>query len=461
MFQDERGVAFTTSSEQAAAAFNAGVDSFLGHTLALGGSIKEALAADPGFLMAHVVKGYVMMLFGTVGTLPSGRRSLAAAEAAAGEATERERLHVAALRAWSVGDMGACNRAFEQVLAGHPQDLLALKLLQFNYFWQGDSANVRDAVGRVLPHWSEATPGFGYVSGMHAFGLEECGAYAEAERAGRRAVEIFPRDHWAAHAVAHVLEMQGRQREGVDWLDGLRGHWDGINNFGIHLWWHRVLFHLELEQYGRALALYDEEVRKERTDFHTDLQNAISLLWRLELRGVDVGPRWEELADFAEQRIEDPAVPFSDLHYVMALMAAGRAGPARKLVAQRRAHAASATDSNGPVMAEVSVPLCEALIAFREGHCGEAAEKMQGLRGEIIRTGGSHAQRDVFAQTMIAAALRGERHALAGEWLAERTREKSGSPDAWRGYALALEGCGDAPGAAAARGRMDALLATS
>ena len=58
-------------------------------------------------------------------------------------------------------------------------------------------------------------PDYGKVLGMSAFALEECGAYEEAERRGRRAVEIDPTDIWATHAVAHVMEMTGRQRDGI------------------------------------------------------------------------------------------------------------------------------------------------------------------------------------------------------------------------------------------------------
>ena len=139
---------------------------------------------------------------------------------------------------------------------------------------------------------------------------------APPNETGRPAVRDF-----TGGAVAHVIEMQGRHREGVAWLDGLKGHWGGANDFINHLWWHRTLYHLELEQYAKVLEIYDEHVRTGRLDFYLVMHNAASLLWRLELYGVEVGDRWAELAGFAAERVHDHANPFNDMHFAMALAA--------------------------------------------------------------------------------------------------------------------------------------------
>jgi len=289
--------------------------------------------------------------------------------------------------------------------------------------------------------------------------MEECGDYEAAERAGRAAVEIHPGDVWATHAVTHVMEMQGRHKDGISWLEGLKGHWDEINNFGIHLWWHRSLYHLELERYDEVLELYDNELRKEQTDCYSDLQNAVALLWRLHLRGIDLGDRWVELADKCEQRGEDDAFPYNESHYVLALIAAGRGEPARKLIAHRKAHSITAATTHAPLLREVYLPVCEAFMDYHEGNFAQAAEALANIKDEIVRGGGSDAQRDVFTQTMISAAMKGERYDLAGEWLAERTTKKPFSADAWRQYAMLLDATGDAAGAGTARGKMEAVLA--
>ena len=128
--------------------------------------------------------------------------------------------------------------------------------------------------------------------GCHAFGLEETGDYGAAERAGREAIERNPADIWGAHAVQHVFEMTGRPHDGIAWTERLEVNWRKCNNFAYHALWHRCLFLLELGEAEGALERYDREVRPESTDDLLDISNAVSLLWRLERAGVDVGRRW-------------------------------------------------------------------------------------------------------------------------------------------------------------------------
>ena len=70
---------------------------------------------------------------------------------------------------------------------------------------------------QVRPFWHEDLPAWGTMLGCHCFALEECDRHAEAEPHGRAAVALNPADLWSTHAVAHVLEMQGRQEEGIAW----------------------------------------------------------------------------------------------------------------------------------------------------------------------------------------------------------------------------------------------------
>jgi len=153
----------------------------------------------------------------------------------------------------------------------------------------GPSCNLRDHVARVLPEWSNDDPGYHALLGMYAFGLEECGDYRRAEDFGRWAIDLNPRDAWAHHAVAHVMDMQGRLQDGIAWMTTRQRFWSENNFFAVHNWWHLALFHLELDQVEAVLALYDEAVRAARSRVVQDLVDAAALLWRLLLRGVDVG----------------------------------------------------------------------------------------------------------------------------------------------------------------------------
>ena len=458
MHTDARGLELSTHSAEAARVLSAVSDHYAGFKADVADLAKAGLAADPECAYGWVLRGYLMLLMGNTALLPNARKALAGAEPLLQGASERERLHADALRAWIAGDLAGSTRVLEGLLARWPLDLLALRMAHLFQFWQGDRERLRDCVGAVLPQWDENTPGYHYLLGMHAFGLEECGQYAEAEAAGRRSVELDPQDHWATHAVAHVIEMQGRHRDGIAWLDGLKGHWGGANDFINHLWWHRTLYHLELEQYDAVLDIYDEFIRTGRLDFYLVMHNAASLLWRLELYGVDVGDRWEQLAQQAAERVHDHANPFNDMHYAMALAAADRADALGEHLASLRDDAGTRPGSWAPVFREVTLPLCEALAAFRAGRHGEAVTGIQRVRAQLHRAGGSHAQRDVVLETLAVAALQGGQHALARDLLAERTAAKPSSAWSWLRYADALEALRD-PAAGTARERGRALLA--
>jgi tetratricopeptide (TPR) repeat protein len=265
--------------------------------------------------------------------------------------------------------------------------------------------------------------------GMHAFGLEESGGYEEAERTGRRAVEINPGDIWAVHAVTHVMEMQGRQREGIAWTLAEEKAWEGCNNFAFHVWWHRALFLLELGQYDAVLELYDRRFRAEPTEEYLDMVNAAAMLWRLEDEGVDVGNRWAELGERAAKRQDDHLLAFVDAHFMMALAATGREAEAQAMLASM---ATGPVGTQAGVFKDVGRPLCRAVLAYRHGDYGSAVDLLLPVRYELLRIGGSHAQRDLFARMLIEAAIRGGRLTLARALLAERTAQKPNSRWSWR-----------------------------
>jgi hypothetical protein len=216
---------------------------------------------------------------------------------------------------------------------------------------------------------------------------------------------------WAAHGVAHVMEMQGHRAEGITWINGLRGNWDGANNLRHHLWWQAAMFHLEQSETDTVLALYDTEFRdlaapltQAQPDLHIDAQNAASMLFRLQLHGVDVGDRWEELADKAEARIGDTQSAFTLPHWMMALAASGRTEPASRMLAALR-DAAQAPGSHAALVGTIALPLCEAVLAFGQDQPARAVALMRPVLGEMYRLGSSHAQQDVLEQLYLHAAL--------------------------------------------------------
>jgi tetratricopeptide (TPR) repeat protein len=461
MHRDQHGLEMTAASEAAVRRYDAMILHYLGLRQDTGDRLKETFEADPEMPMAHCARGYFMKLFCTPPLERKAAESLAAATKWAGKgATDRERRHIAALDAWCRGDIAGATSGWEAILLDHPLDVLALRLAHFTHFYLGDAAAMRDSVARVLPYWSAEQPGYGFVLGYHAFGLEESGAYADAERIGRQAVAINDRDIWATHAVAHVMEMQGRARDGIAWLDGLSPNWAGCNNFRFHAWWHKCLFHLEREEFDAVLDLYDREVRADTTTAdYLDMSNAIAMLWRLQETGVDVGGRWTELADKAADKIDDHIFAFHDAHYIMALAADGRRAAIDAMLSSMQAAAARGDTTEGPIFREVGLPLCRAIVAYARGDYDTAVDLLAPVRRAVVRVGGSHAQRDLFFRLLVAAALRSGRYRLARALTAERNALNPGSAWGLKREAEALAGLGETAAAETARRRAATVIA--
>jgi tetratricopeptide (TPR) repeat protein len=307
----------------------------------------------------------------------------------------------------------------------HPHDLVAIQVGHLVDFYRANARNLRDRIARVLPHWATDRPGYSYLLGMHAFGLEEAGDYARAEDAGRRAIDIEPFDCWAHHAVAHVMEMQGRAEDGLGWMIARESHWAAEDNFfQVHNWWHRALFHLDLEQPEAALDLYDARVRRGPAPVVLDLIDASALLWRLQVTGTDVGDRWHAVAADWDRFADGRTYPFNDWHAAMAYLGADRAADVERLLEHLRGSNSRAEAADWG--RDTAVPLIEGFRAFRYGDFGTAVDRLYGARYIANGFGGSHAQRDVIDWTLTESAVRaGMRDvalALANERLALKPR---------------------------------------
>ena len=322
-------------------------------------------------------------------------------------------------------------RLLEDLSAQHPRDLLALQAGHQVDFFTGDSRMLRDRIARVRPHWNDAMPGHHAVLGMHAFGLEETGDYAQAERTGRRAIELQPRDAWAWHAVAHVHEMRNAPEDGIAWLEPNAAHWSRDSFFAVHNWWHLALFKLEQDRHDEVLAMYDASIGGPGSGVVLDMIDQSALLWRLALRGVDVGERWQSLAERWAPHAAAGNYAFNDLHAMMAFASAGRS----ELAAQLREAQRVALDGNGDnrdFTAEVGAAATRAVQAFVAGDHATVVALLRPIRSTAHRFGGSHAQRDLLDLTLVEAALRSGDRPLAAALAAERAAMRPASPLARR-----------------------------
>jgi len=454
-FVDCRGVPVSTQNRALLNEYERAVELSAGYFLDPFATIQETLELDPSFAAGHCLRAGLIVTTTDRSLVPLLKESIEAIERLGRRANEREHAHAAAARKWLHGDFAGSIRAYGDILLDYPRDLFALQMAHVGDFFLGASTMLRDRIAQVLPHWDASTPGYSYVLGMHAFGLEETSLYAKAEDTGRRALEINARDPWAVHAVAHVMEMQGRTRDGIEWLTSREHDWSINNGFAFHNWWHLALFNLELGDTQQVIDLYDRRIRPAPSQAPLEMIDASAMLWRLELRSVDVGARWERLADAWAPSAEDAYYAFNDVHATMAFVGAKRFEQANKVV-ESLARKAEGNDTNAMMSRDVGLPLAQALVAFATGAYADCVNLLLPIRTIANRFGGSHAQRDLIHLTLCEAVLRAGNQRLARALAAERTQLKPTSPFNWQLTARSLEAAGDTEGALKARENAEA-----
>ena len=261
---------------------------------------------------------------------------------------------------------------------------------------------------------------------MQAFSLEESGAYAEAERAGRAAVERNPADLWAVHAVAHVMEMQDRRREGIAWIRESEPQLGDCNNFGYHVWWHLALFHLELDGWSRSFGSTTSGCAR---TFPTSTSTSATRLrccgaWKSAASTWAIaGTSWRS---GARPRTADHQMVFPDVHYMLAIAAGGRDGAVERMLDSMTAFA-EGTATEQAVMRSAGIPIGKAIAHWYRGEYAEVVDVLAPVRYRLPLIGGSHAQRDLFQQVLVAAALAAGRHETARTLLSERAARKRGT----------------------------------
>jgi hypothetical protein len=423
--RDSAGYGLSGATQTSAAAFEQAsheLRCYIGDPVA---SVERAIEASPTMTMAHALKAWLYLL----GTEPAGlevaRQSLRSADSL--PANERERAHLEAARQVLDGRWRAGGRVLEDLSAAYPRDALALQAGHSIDFFTGDSRMLRDRIARALPDWSKSVPGYHAVLGMHAFGLEECGEYAAAERWGRESVALEPRDGWGWHAVAHVMEMQNRPADGIAWLGDGKDAWVRDSFFAVHNWWHLAVFHLERGEIDEALRLFDGPIHGARSTVVLQMIDATALLWRLQLRGVELGERWQTVADGWAPIAEAGNYAFNDWHAMMAFVGAGRP-KAQQAVLESLERAAAGETDTAAFAREVGLPAARAVRAFGQGCYAETVELLRPVRSYASRFGGSHAQRDLIDLTLVEAALRGGLWPLARSLAAERLARRPASP---------------------------------
>lgn len=419
MIADDFGLVTSTRSAIASAAFERAQRALAAHRPQTGAEIAATLAADPHHAAALALKGFGQVLLARCELAAEAKATVSSARAALDRSgnggTPDERALVESATLAADGNLSTAADALDRAFRDRPATLLPFKLAHQLRFMAGDRAGMLRASTAMLRDWDETAPGAGFLIGCHAFALEEHGRYEEAEAAGRFAVEIEPEDAWGLHAVSHVYEMRGEPESGIDWLEGTRPAWSGCNNFAFHVAWHLALHYLERGDHARVLDLYDRDVRPSQTDDFRDVSNAVSLLWRLDLHGIDVGDRWSALTTVLEHRQNDATLVFASLHTLAGLLAVGRRGAADAVLSALQARA-QGVDEQALVARRVGLPVARFMLRRSRSH----AEGFASLVKQLLAIGGSNAQRDFLVLWLMHEAARSGDRACAGAILEVR-----------------------------------------
>ncbi|KAA8590612.1 hypothetical protein FQN60_014546 [Etheostoma spectabile] len=372
--------------------------------------------ADPNFVMGHVISTGLELVSTTSSTRLNERLASAVRQtvelANSQDISPREKLHVKAMELFSRGHFPKACDAWEDILVDHPTDMLALKFAHDAYFYMGAQTQMRDSVARVLPHWKPHMPF--YLKGLYSFGLLETRLYDQAEKV--------------------AMEMKAEMDKGLKFMESREKDWQVSDVLASHNYWHWALYFIEKGQYEAALQIYDSQVfrRCKATGSMLDTVDACSMLWRLEMEGVCVKDRWRELLQVTQPHTDDHVTLFNDMHFLMASLGAKESGTSQRLLEGLQELAKDPGDNQQHQLAgTIGVPMCQAIMEYDQGNYNRAVELLYPLRYRVVDIGGSDAQRDIFNQLLIHAAIKSEnkRHQKLGRCLlVERDAMRPSSP---------------------------------
>jgi tetratricopeptide (TPR) repeat protein len=389
--------------------------------------IKDLLTKSPDFIMARCFLAGVYLVASDKRRQPLLLKQFADLWIRKDAANDRERGHINAIKLWTEGRLYAASQAYADILNDFPRDIVALQFGHQTDFLLGHVSSTRDRPARMIGHWSEKDPQYSYILGMQAFGLEESGHYPQAQAMAERSVELNPKDTWGVHALAHCLEMQGKTDQGIKFMNDCEAHWGHDNYLSIHNRWHLSLYHTERCEFDQVLNLHDRHMKVTQKSELMDMHDSAALLWRLKLDDVDVGDRWEIVADKYGEVVDQAYMAFTDIHAMMAFAATNREAEANVQMAALE-NASKEKTPAGDIFRKVGLPLVQGFYAFGRGEYGRAKKLISETRHNSHLIGGSIAQRDVINLTLLEACIQDGDHQMAQALLAERTVMKPHSP---------------------------------
>ncbi|MCK1391937.1 tetratricopeptide repeat protein [Bradyrhizobium sp. 1] len=403
--EDRYGLPLSTTSHEAASAYRDGVDLMLAGWTGTAETLERAIAADQDFALAHIARARIHAFY-QQGDLARQKAALAR-ECASKRGTERERSHVETLALAIEGRLPESIAAMLKHIEAWPRDAVVLSLplgafglFAFSGMADHDRAR-RELCERVAQHYGEDW----WFLTMYGWAMTESGDVVRGRGVTERGFDLRPANAHAAHAVLHAMFEDGS----IEAADRLVDEWlPSYGRAGIlhgHILWHQALGALEYGDAARALKIYADVLQPSATQAPplNVVTDGASLLWRLSAYGHAVPKTlWLDADATAQKLFPRSGLPFADVH--MALFAAAtqnrEALAARLAVIEQRL-------TEGKLPAGPVVPaICRALAAFADEDYAACAQTLAPVLGEVVRIGGSHAQRELIEDTFIVALMR-------------------------------------------------------
>ena len=429
MLQDRFGLPVTSVAPKALDAYVAAIDRLLSANAGAEALLHDAVETHPDFALAHIALAREAQLKGRI---EDAKGAAARALDCAGGLSKRERNHVEAI---ALAVNGQPARAMDAVLAhlrDYPRDALVLSLLLGVYGILAFSGRPdhheaqRALLEELAPRWDEDWWFLGYLGWSRVETGDPKGGAALLDRS----LALNPRNAHGAHSRAHAYVEQGQAEAGAKFLAAWLPGYDRASQLHCHLSWHLALFEIDLGAAERAFERYREAIAPETANSAPmpTLADSASFLWRCGLYGIGPQPLpWAAVAALAERAFPRTGLTFADLHAAMAAAATDASALERRIAElQRRA------DEGSLPQGQVVPAICRGLGAYARGEYAEAATLLDRAMPDLTRIAGSHAQREVFEDTLIAACLRSGRHARARELLTARLERRPRAQDwAW------------------------------
>ncbi|PYN30445.1 MAG: hypothetical protein DME01_27235 [Candidatus Rokuibacteriota bacterium] len=434
---DRYGLTLSTGSAGAARHYQDGMDRLLSYGFGADQAFAAAVAADEGFALAHA-GGALFALFQGDGA--AAKASIDRARGLVAGATRREQQHVAALAAIAGGESARGLGLIEEHVKEFPRDALLVNQAGSTIGLGGradrEALRVGFVEGLALAYgddwWYQSALGFTY---------HEVGRYEESRRLSERSLAQYKGNANASHNIAHVCYETVDNEGGIALLSDWLGGYDRRAPFHCHLAWHLALFELQCGRPDRALAIYERDIAPSSNP-RLAMIDGSALLWRFGLYAYQKGPLpWQRLADLAT-RVTRPGFIFGDVHAALAYASAGDdAALATLLTGLEALHA-----KGHPIAGTVALPLVRGVAAYAAGDFAGALALMESVGGEIHRVGGSHAQWELFEETMVVCQLRLGRLDEAIRLLSRRLACRATPQDvAWLSRAKIARGGSDTP----------------